>query len=195
MSEPGWQFWIERGGTFTDIVALDPSGAVVTHKLLSHAPERYDDAALQGIRDVLGFEPGASLARARIDCVKMGTTVATNALLQRRGERTALVVNRGFADALRIGYQNRPDIFARHIRLPEMLYERVIEIDCRVTAQGEVLEPVDRGPALARLRAARADGIASAAADPDDAYHRAVGILDQLEHCSLSLWISWMTMH
>ena len=163
MSEPGWQFWIDRGGTFTDIVALDPTGAVVTHKLLSHAPERYDDAALQGIRDVLGLEPGASPARARIDCVKMGTTVATNALLQRRGERTALVVNRGFADALRIGYQNRPDIFARHIQLPEMLYERVIEIDCRVTAQGEVLEPVDRGPALARLRAARADGIASAA--------------------------------
>ena len=163
MGESGWQFWIDRGGTFTDIVALSPGGRVVTRKLLSHDPDRYDDAALQGIRDVLGIEPGASVPNRRIDCVKMGTTVATNALLQRCGERTALVINRGFADALRIGYQNRPDIFARRIRLPEMLYERVIEIDCRVTARGEVFEPIDRGRALADLRAARAAGIASVA--------------------------------
>ncbi len=163
MSEPGWQFWIDRGGTFTDIVALSPEGEVVTHKLLSQAPEHYDDAALQGIRDVLGVDPGAKVPSAQLDSVKMGTTVATNALLERGGERTALVINKGFADALRIGYQNRPDIFARCIRLPDMLYERAIEIDCRVTAGGEVLKRIDRARAFADLRAARAAGIASVA--------------------------------
>ncbi len=163
MSEPGWQFWIDRGGTFTDIVAASPDGQVVTHKLLSQAPEHYTDAALQGIRDVLGIEPDAPFPTAQLESVKMGTTVATNALLERQGERTVLVVNKGFADALRIGYQNRPDIFARQIRLPEMLYERVIEVSCRVTSQGEVIRPVDRARTLADLRAARDAGIVSVA--------------------------------
>ncbi len=160
---PGWQFWIDRGGTFTDIVARAPDGAIRTHKLLSEAPERYRDAALQGIRDILGVAAAAPIPTAAIAAVKMGTTVATNALLERRGERTVLVVNKGFADILRIGYQNRPNIFARHIRLPAMLYERVIEVDCRVTAKGEVLRGIDRGSVERELRAAKDAGIAAVA--------------------------------
>jgi len=163
MSDSGWQIWIDRGGTFTDIVALDPDGRVVTHKLLSQAPERYSDAALQGIRDVLGVAIDAPLPTTQLESVKMGTTVATNALLERGGDRTALVINQGFADALRIGYQNRPDIFARHIQLPDMLYERVVEVDCRVNAHGEVLRRIDRTSTLAELRAVVNAGIASVA--------------------------------
>ena len=133
-----WQFWIDRGGTFTDIVARRPDGTLATHKLLSENPERYRDAAVQGIRDLLGVAGGrADAARSAIDAVKMGTTVATNALLERKGERTALVITRGFADALRIGYQNRPKLFVRRIELPSMLYERVIEVDERIGAHGE----------------------------------------------------------
>src|SRR5262249_32938419 len=123
-----WQFWIDRGGTFTDIVARRPDGALVTHKLLSENPESYDDAALAGMRELLGLAPGAPLPAERIEAVKMGTTVATNALLERKGDRTVFVTTRGFADALRIAYQHRPKLFVRHIELPSMLYEDVIEI-------------------------------------------------------------------
>ncbi|PJF23964.1 MAG: 5-oxoprolinase, partial [Phototrophicales bacterium] len=139
MTTQGWQFWIDRGGTFTDIVARRPDGRVVVHKLLSENPERYADAPIQGIRDVLGLPPDAPMPAEQIATVKMGTTVATNALLERQGDRTLLLITKGFRDALRIGYQNRPKIFARHIVLPEMLYERVIEVDERLSAQGEVL--------------------------------------------------------
>src|SRR5690606_34135199 len=117
-----WQFWIDRGGTFTDVVGLRPDGRTVTTKLLSEDPERYADAALEGMRRLLGVAPEAALPLAQIACVKMGTTVATNALLERRGEPTLLVITRGFRDQLRIGYQNRPKLFARQISLPEMLY-------------------------------------------------------------------------
>ena len=163
MTPSGWQFWIDRGGTFTDLVAVAPDGRVVTHKLLSQAPERYEDAALQGIRDVLDVAPDDALPTELLASVKMGTTVATNALLERQGDRTALVTNAGFADALRIGYQHRPDIFARHIRLPEMLYDRVVEVDCRITAVGEALRPIDRNRVLADLKAVAATGIDSIA--------------------------------
>src|SRR5947209_2203792 len=110
-----WQFWIDRGGTFTDVVARRPDGGLVTLKLLSENPERYRDAAVQGIRTLLGLDDREPIPSAAIDAVKMGTTVATNALLERKGERTALAITKGFADALRIGYQNRPKLFDRHI--------------------------------------------------------------------------------
>lgn len=144
---PGWQFWIDRGGTFTDIVARRPDGAVLTHKLLSENPGRYRDAALQGIRDLLSLAPDAPLAGRPVDAVKMGTTVATNALLERKGERVALAITKGFADQLRIAYQNRPKLFARRIVLPELLYERVIEIDERMSADGTVLRQLDEAAA------------------------------------------------
>ncbi len=143
MTQPRWQFWIDRGGTFTDVVARRPDGGIVTHKLLSDNPEHYRDAALAGIRHLLGVAPGAPIPGDRIDAVKMGTTVATNALLERKGERTVLFITRGFRDALRIAYQNRPKIFARHIELPELLYSKVVEIEERVGAHGEVLVPLD----------------------------------------------------
>jgi 5-oxoprolinase (ATP-hydrolysing) len=154
-----WQFWIDRGGTFTDIVAQQADGKLVIHKLLSENPDRYPDAPLQGIRDLLGIAADAPIPADRIAAVKMGTTVATNALLERKGDRTVLVITQGFGDALRIGYQNRPDIFARHIVLPEMLYERVIEVAERYSAQGEELMPLDLDGLAASLRAAYADGI------------------------------------
>ncbi len=138
-----WQFWIDRGGTFTDIVARQPDGRLVTHKLLSENPERYPDAALAGIRALLGVTGDEPLPSQRIDAVKMGTTVATNALLERKGERTCLFITRGFRDALRIGYQNRPRIFDRHIVLPELLYSAVFEIDERIGARGEVVRELD----------------------------------------------------
>jgi len=158
-----WQFWIDRGGTFTDIVAKRPDGSLTTHKLLSENPERYRDAALQGIRDLLGVAAGQPIPTEAVEAVKMGTTVATNALLERKGERTVLVITQGFADALRIGYQNRPNIFARRIVLPELLYERVVEVPERYTAEGEELVPVDLAAARAGLQKAYADGIRSAA--------------------------------
>jgi 5-oxoprolinase (ATP-hydrolysing) len=139
-----WQFWIDRGGTFTDIVAKCPDGTLVIHKLLSENPDRYTDAAVQGIRDILGIPADAAIPAAQIAAIKMGTTVATNALLERKGNRTILLITKGFRDALRIGYQNRPDIFARHIVLPEMLYDGVIEVAERYSAQGEELISVDR---------------------------------------------------
>ncbi len=162
-AEKTWQFWIDRGGTFTDVVAHSPEGKLVTRKLLSENPEHYSDAALQGIRDVLGLTSDASMPVDLIDSVKMGTTVATNALLERKGERTLLAVTRGFGDILRIGYQNRPQIFARHIVLPELLYDRAIEIDGRYRADGEELVPLDTGAARSQLRAAFDDGIRSVA--------------------------------
>ena len=141
----GWQFWIDRGGTFTDVVARRPDGALLTHKLLSDNPEHYRDAAIAGIRKLLGIAPGEPVRG--VDTVRMGTTVATNALLERKGDRTLLVVNRGFRDALRIGYQARPHLFDLRIALPEMLYERVAEVEGRVAADGEVLPPsTDRRP-------------------------------------------------
>ena len=150
----GWQFWIDRGGTFTDVVAKRPDGSLVTHKLLSENPERYRDAAIQGIRDILGLAP-ARRSRPSVAAIKMGTTVATNALLERKGERTLLVITKGFRDALRIAYQNRPKIFARQIKLPELLYAEAIEVDERITAEGEVLTPLDLAAARRDLRQAR----------------------------------------
>src|SRR5947209_11868284 len=149
-----WQFWIDRGGTFTDVVARRPDRRLVTHKLLSEHPERYGDAAVHGIRELLGLPAGAAIPGAAIEAVKMGTTVATNALLERRGERTVLIITRGFGDALRIAYQNRPKLFVRRIDLPSPLYERVIEVEERIGAQGDVVRPLDVRAAERDLRAA-----------------------------------------
>ena len=162
-SDDKWEIWIDRGGTFTDLVARRPDGKIVTLKLLSENPGRYDDAALQGIRQLLGLAPNAAIPPGAVEIVRMGTTVATNALLERTGDRTLLVITRGFADALRIGYQNRPDLFARHIRLPELLYERVVEVDERMDAHGAVLKAPDPVAVRAALEAAFDDGIRSAA--------------------------------
>ncbi|MDH5536460.1 MAG: hydantoinase B/oxoprolinase family protein, partial [Betaproteobacteria bacterium] len=161
--ESGWQFWIDRGGTFTDIVARRPDGALLAHKLLSEDPERYQDAALAGIRDSFGIPRNASIPAERIAAVKMGTTVATNALLERKGEATALFITRGFGDALRIAYQNRPRIFDRHIVLPEQLYSAAFEVDERVGAHGEVLIPLDAAGARRALDEARRRGYCSIA--------------------------------
>ena len=162
-SRQGWQFWIDRGGTFTDVVARRPDGGLLTHKLLSDNPEQYRDAAIQGIRELLALSPGDAVPAEAIDAVKMGTTVATNALLERKGERTLLVITRGFRDALRIAYQNRPRLFDRKIELPELLYERVVEVTERVTAEGEVLAALDEAQARRDLEAAFAAGSRSAA--------------------------------
>ena len=163
MAGDGWQFWVDRGGTFTDIVARRPDGELVTRKLLSENPKRYPDAAVAGIRALLGVAADEPIPAARVEQVRMGTTVATNALLERKGERTALVITKGFGDALRIGYQNRPRIFARHIELPELLYERVIEVDERIEADGTVLRVPDLEALAADLRHARADGVSALA--------------------------------
>ncbi|AKJ26804.1 5-oxoprolinase [Caldimonas brevitalea] len=153
-----WQFWIDRGGTFTDVVAKRPDGSIATAKLLSENPEHYRDAAVAGIRRLLGIAEEDLITPDRVECVKMGTTVATNALLERKGDRTVLVTTRGFRDALRIAYQNRPRLFDRHIVLPELLYERVIEAHERIGADGEVVEALD-GSALRRaLQQAYDDG-------------------------------------
>ncbi|MEM7063713.1 MAG: hydantoinase B/oxoprolinase family protein [Cyanobacteria bacterium P01_B01_bin.77] len=142
-SRDRWQFWIDRGGTFTDIVARCPDGQLQVHKLLSENPGRYADAPIQGIREILELQDDEPIPAEQIEVVKMGTTVATNALLERQGDPTVLLITKGFKDALRIGYQNRPDIFARHIQLPEMLYDQVIEVPERYSAQGEVLTALD----------------------------------------------------
>ena len=157
-----WHFWIDRGGTFTDIVAKNTDGELIVHKLLSENPQRYSDAALQGIRDVLGVSD-APIPTKRIAAVRMGTTVATNALLERKGDRTVLLVNRGFADVLRIAYQARPELFALDIKLPDPLYERVVEIDERVDANGNVLTEVDTAAAKHLLESAYRDGIRTCA--------------------------------
>ena len=146
-STPRWQFWIDRGGTFTDIVGRAPDGTLRTLKLLSENPQHYADAAVEGVRRLLGLRAGEPITPAQVECVKMGTTVATNALLERKGERTLLVTTRGFRDALRIAYQARPRLFERHIVLPELLYERVVEADERIGADGVVVRALD-GPAL-----------------------------------------------
>ena len=161
---PGsWEFWIDRGGTFTDVIGRRPDGKLVTHKLLSENPEAYADAAVAGIRRLLGLAPDEPIPAAQIGAVKMGTTVATNALLERKGERTLLLITKGFRDALRIGYQARPKIFAKHIVKPDMLYERVAEVDERVRADGTV----ERAPALDAVRTelvrAKDDGIRAVA--------------------------------
>lgn len=158
-----WEFWIDRGGTFTDVVGRRPDGRLVTRKLLSHNPERYRDAAVAGIRLLLGTGPDQPVPADRVDSVKMGTTVATNALLERRGEPTVLVVTEGFRDALRIAYQNRPRIFDRRIVLPEAVYEKVIEVPERVDAHGEIIRPLDLDDVTEQLTAARAEGFRSAA--------------------------------
>jgi 5-oxoprolinase (ATP-hydrolysing) len=159
----GWQFWIDRGGTFTDIVARAPDGALSTHKLLSENPERYRDAAIAGIKSVLGLAPEAPIPPGVVDAVKMGTTVATNALLERKGERVLLLVNHGFADALRIGNQARPRLFDLDIHLPSMLYETVAEVGGRAAVDGEMLEPLNEDAALAALRKAYGEGIRACA--------------------------------
>jgi 5-oxoprolinase (ATP-hydrolysing) len=159
----GWQFWIDRGGTFTDIVARDPAGRLSTVKLLSENPGRYRDAAVAGIRRILGLAPGAPIPPGMVEAVKMGTTVATNALLERKGERVLLLVNRGFADMLRIGNQARPKLFDLDVRLPDLLHERAVEIGGRVSLQGEELEALDEAGARAALAAAYADGIRAVA--------------------------------
>ncbi|MFC5172597.1 hydantoinase B/oxoprolinase family protein [Streptomyces mutomycini] len=158
-----WEFWIDRGGTFTDVVGRDPGGRLITRKLLSHDPGRYRDAAVAGIRLLLGLGPRDPVPADRVAGVKMGTTVATNALLERRGEPTVLVITEGFRDALRIAYQNRPRLFDRRILLPEAVYDRVIEVPERTDARGEVVKPLDRAVVAERLRAAAEDGIRSAA--------------------------------
>ena len=158
-----WDFWIDRGGTFTDIVGRKPDGGLVAHKLLSENPEAYRDAAVQGIRDLLGLNKGEAIPQGRVGAVKMGTTVATNALLERKGERTLLVTTKGFRDALRIGYQARPKIFAKQIIKPEMLFERVTEVDERVRADGTIEKAPDLSAVRAELEAARRDGIKAVA--------------------------------
>jgi 5-oxoprolinase (ATP-hydrolysing) len=158
-----WQFWIDRGGTFTDVVGKRPDGALVTHKLLSENPEQYRDAALAGIRHLLGLRADEPITPALVECVKMGTTVATNALLERKGEPTLLITTRGFRDALRIAYQERPRIFDRHIVLPELLYSRVIEAMERVGADGELVMPLDEPHLRERLWAAYDAGLRSVA--------------------------------
>jgi 5-oxoprolinase (ATP-hydrolysing) len=154
-----WQFWIDRGGTFTDIVARDPDGKLSTHKLLSENPERYKDAAIAGIKSILGIALDAPIPPNLIDAVKMGTTVATNALLERKGDRTLLLVNKGFADALRIGNQARPRLFDLALTLPTMLYEQVAEIRGRVGVDGTEIESLDEAGARETLAEAKAAGI------------------------------------
>jgi 5-oxoprolinase (ATP-hydrolysing) len=158
-----WQFWIDRGGTFTDIVAKTPEGKIILHKLLSENPEQYEDAPVQGIRGVMGIAKDAPIPTAEIEAIKMGTTVATNALLERKGDRVVLAITKGFKDALRIGYQNRPDIFALEIILPEMLYETVVEVEERYDAQGNELIPVNTRTVRKDLQAAYDSGIRSCA--------------------------------
>src|ERR1700736_419392 len=158
-----WDFWVDRGGTFPDVVARAPDGRLIARKLLSENPGAYRDAAVQGIRDCLKLAPGAPIPKGTIGAVKMGTTVATNALLERKGERAALLISKGFRDALKIGYQARPKIFAKQIIKPEMLFERVVEGDERVRADGTIEQVPDLAAGRAELAAALADGIRAAA--------------------------------
>jgi 5-oxoprolinase (ATP-hydrolysing) len=163
MAAGTWDFWIDRGGTFTDVIGRAPDGSLVAHKLLSEFPEAYRDAAVQGIRNLLGLAPGAAIPRERIGSIKMGTTVATNALLERAGARTVLVTTHGFRDALKIGYQARPKIFARHIIKPQVLFERVVEVSERVRADGTIEQSPDLDAIRPELERARADGIEAVA--------------------------------
>src|SRR5690606_18721408 len=158
-----WQFWVDRGGTFTDIVAKQPDGQLVTHKLLSDNPEQYPDAALAGIRRLLGVALDAPIPTESIEAVKMGTTVATNALLERKGDRTVLFITQGFKDALQIGYQARPQLFHRHIVKPELLYQRGEEVKERVLADGTVEQALDEARTIEQLQAAYDEGFRSIA--------------------------------
>jgi 5-oxoprolinase (ATP-hydrolysing) len=158
-----WQFWVDRGGTFTDIVGRRPDGTTTTIKMLSENPEQYRDAAVAGIRKLLGLGPGEPVPAAQVDCVKMGTTVATNALLERKGERTVLVTTRGFRDGLRIAYQNRPRLFDRNVVLPEMLYDSVIEAGERIGADGEIVTPLDEAALRRDLQAGYDRGVRAVA--------------------------------
>jgi 5-oxoprolinase (ATP-hydrolysing) len=158
-----WHFWVDRGGTFTDVVARRPDGVLLTHKLLSENPERYRDAAVQGIRELMGLEAGAAVPIDAVGAIKMGTTVATNALLERKGERTLLLITKGFKDLPRIGYQNRPRLFDLHIHLPQMLFSAVDECDERLDARGNVLVPLDLQAADDILRRRFAEGYRSVA--------------------------------
>ena len=147
-----WQFWVDRGGTFTDVVARTPEGRIITRKLLSENPEQYADAALQGIRNILKIKSADVIPHELLESVKMGTTVATNALLERTGTPTVLAITRGFKDALRIAYQNRPKLFELDITLPQLLYQDVVEIEERVSAQGDVLVPFNSTVATEQLK-------------------------------------------
>ncbi len=156
--QAGWRIWADRGGTFTDLVARRPDGQVVTHKLLSENPEQYSDAVAQGVRTLLGLATDAPLPKGEVEELRIGTTIATNALLERKGEPTLFVTTRGFADSLRIGYQDRPDLFARHIVLPKMLYSSVLEAQERVSVEGGVLQPLDEESLLRGLERAHKAG-------------------------------------
>ena len=158
-----WHIWIDRGGTFTDVVARKPDGTLLTEKLLSENPEQYQDAALAGIRRLLGLGAGEPIPPQSIQTVKMGTTVATNALLERTGERTLLATTRGFRDALRIGYQTRPDLFALEIILPDQLYDRVLEVTERISAEGTIITPLDEDAVRTGLQDHFCDGYRSLA--------------------------------
>lgn len=158
-----WQFWVDRGGTFTDIVARKPDGTLQSHKLLSENPERYEDAAVQGIRELLGLSADDQIAPGTIEAVKMGTTVATNALLERKGDRTVLFVSKGMRDLLRIGYQNRPKLFDLEIVLPELLYDEVIEVEERLGADGNIVSPLDLSQVRTALSTAYGEGFRSIA--------------------------------
>lgn len=158
-----WQFWVDRGGTFTDIVARKPDGSLQSHKLLSENPERYKDAAVQGIRELLGLATDQSIPEGTIDAVKMGTTVATNALLERKGDRTVLLITKGLRDLLRIGYQNRPKLFDLEIVLPELLYGEVIEVEERLDAEGAVVTPLNLRQVRDALSTAYGKGFRSVA--------------------------------
>ena len=166
-----WKFWVDRGGTFTDVVACDPQGNLHSHKLLSENPEQYSDAAIAGIRHILSLSSSAAIPTEQVDSVRMGTTVATNALLERKGTPTVLAITKGFADALRIGGQNRPDIFALNVELPDRLYNHVIEIPERITASGRVERPLDKDSCLKALNAAYEDGFRSLAIVLMHGYH------------------------
>lgn len=158
-----WDFWIDRGGTFTDIVARTPEGELRTHKILSEKPESYADAAVYGIREIMGLKDAEAIPEGAIAGIKMGTTVATNALLERKGEKTVLLITRGFRDLLRIGYQNRPDLFALNIQLPDLLYSHVVEIDERLDADGNIIKAMDLAQAREKICRAYGAGYRSVA--------------------------------
>ena len=192
-SFPRWQFWIDRGGTFTDIVAKRPNGTLATHKLLSENPDQYHDAAIEGMRFLLGLTKDTPLPIGQIEAVKMGTTVATNALLERKGENTLLAITRGFSDQLRIAYQNRPRIFDREIRLPELLYREVIEINERIGAHGEIVMPLDELHTRDALKASRDKGFEAIAIVLMHGYryteheHRVAGIAREVGFTQISV--------
>ena len=163
MDKKRWQFWIDRGGTFTDVVGKKPDGSLITYKLLSENPEQYKDAAVAGIRHLLGLKFGDAVTSELVECVKMGTTVATNALLERKGEPTLLVISQGFRDALRIAYQNRPRLFDRNIVLPKLLYSAVVEAQERISAHGDIVQSLDEKHLKNELQSQYTKGLRSVA--------------------------------